>query len=32
VTHRFPLAEYDRAFRLLDLKGHSGVIKAVFEF
>lgn len=32
VTHRFRLADYDRAFRLLDQKGSSGIIKAVFEF
>lgn len=32
VTHRFHLAEYARAFRLLTQRGHSRVLKAVFEF
>lgn len=30
VTHRFKLDEYDKAFRLMEQRGNSGVIKAVF--
>jgi threonine dehydrogenase-like Zn-dependent dehydrogenase len=32
VTHKFKLDEYARAFALLDNRGESQVIKAVFEF
>lgn len=32
VTHKFRLADYARAFRLLDRRGGSGAIRAVFEF
>lgn len=32
VTHRFPLAEYARAFEAVGQRGKTGLIKAVFEF
>lgn len=32
VTHRFELADYKRAFRMMGKRGESQAIKAVFEF
>jgi threonine dehydrogenase-like Zn-dependent dehydrogenase len=31
ITHRFPLDEYKKAFKLVGGKGDNKVIKAVFE-
>ena len=32
ITHKFHLEDYRMVFRLLNKRGDSGVIKAVFEF
>lgn len=32
ITHKFRLDEYARAFELMEKRGTSGVLKAVFEF